>query len=122
CNALRAASDYHGQKRKESCMKKAVVVVLVLVALVAWFALDLGQYLTLAAIKDQQARVDGLYAEHPVWLIGGYFLLYVLVAALSLPGATLLTLLGGAVFGLVTGTLVVSFASSLGATLAMLVS
>lgn len=66
--------------------------------------------------------MDGLYAEHPVWLIGGYFLLYVLVAALSLPGATLLTLLGGAVFGLVTGTLVVSFASSLGATLAMLVS
>ncbi|KAF0807862.1 mercuric reductase [Alcanivorax sp. S71-1-4] len=103
-------------------MKKALIVLMVLAALMAWFALDLGQYLTLDAIKHQQARVDALYAEHPLWLIGGYFLLYVLVAALSLPGAALLTLLGGAVFGLVTGTLVVSFASSLGATLAMLVS
>ncbi|MCP5283333.1 MAG: FAD-dependent oxidoreductase [Burkholderiaceae bacterium] len=98
--------------------------VLLLLALVAGFALfcafDLQRFLTLDYLKAAQGDFAALYAERPLLVIGGYFLIYVVATALSLPGATILTLAGGAVFGLWVGLLVVSFASSLGATLAML--
>jgi len=95
----------------------------VLAALVAaFFALDLGRFFSLDYIKSARADFAALYAARPAWVIGVFFAVYVAVAALSLPGAAILTLLAGAVFGLWVGTLVVSFASSIGATLAMLVS
>ncbi len=94
------------------------VGVLILVAL--FFALDLKQYLTLSYIKDQQDLFSQYYRNNPVTTIVAYMLIYVVMAALSLPGAALLTLLGGALFGVFAGTLIVSFASSLGATLAFL--
>ena len=97
-------------------------LVLVAMLVVAFFALDLGRFFTLEYIKGAQGDFAQLYEERPALVIGSYFLIYVAVAALSLPGAAILTLVAGAIFGLVVGTVVVSFASSIGATLAMLVS
>jgi pyruvate/2-oxoglutarate dehydrogenase complex dihydrolipoamide dehydrogenase (E3) component/uncharacterized membrane protein YdjX (TVP38/TMEM64 family) len=92
------------------------------VAIAAFFAFDLGQYLNLRTLKEQQAAIQGFQAGQP--LLSGviYFLVYVAATALSLPGAALLTLAGGAVFGLLWGTVIVSFASTIGATLAFLMS
>lgn len=101
-------------------MKKLLLILAIALAAVLFFTLGGQQYLSLAYLKASQARFQGLYHQHPLAVLGGYFLLYVLVTALSLPGAAVLTLAGGALFGLVTGTLVVSFASSLGASLACL--
>ena len=103
--------------------RKKLLLIVALIALVAaFFALDLGRFLSLDAIRARQADLAALYAERPIAMIGAYFAIYVVVTALSLPGATILTLAGGAVFGLVVGTFVVSFASSVGATLAFLAS
>ena len=94
-----------------------------LVALVAaFFVLDLGRYLSLDTLRQRQAEFAALYAERPWAVIAAFFAVYVAVTALSLPGAVIMTLAGGAVFGLATGTVVVSFAASLGATLAFLAS
>ena len=92
------------------------------VAIAAFFAFDLGQYLNLRTLKEQQAAIQGFQAGQPLLSIAIYFLVYVVATALSLPGAALLTLAGGAVFGLLWGTLIVSFASTIGATLAFLMS
>jgi len=101
---------------------KLIVIVLLVAAVAAFFAFDLGRFLSLDALRAQQATLATLYAERPLAVIGVYFLVYLAVTALSLPGATILTLAGGAVFGLWIGTLVTSFASSIGATLAFLAS
>ena len=102
--------------------RKLIVVAVLAAALAAYFAFDLGQYLNLAALKASQARIEAFRAANPALAVAVYFTLYVAVTALSLPGAALMTLAGGAVFGLVWGTVIVSFASSLGATLAFLVA
>jgi len=99
---------------------KLVVLAVVLALLAAFFAFDLGRYLSLAFIKAQQAALTGYHAAHPVQTIAAFFAAYVAVAALSLPGAAIMTLVAGAIFGVVTGTIIVSFASSIGATLAFL--
>jgi pyruvate/2-oxoglutarate dehydrogenase complex dihydrolipoamide dehydrogenase (E3) component/uncharacterized membrane protein YdjX (TVP38/TMEM64 family) len=93
----------------------------VLIALMAaFFLLDLDQYFSLEYFKSRQASIEAYHARHP-WLSALlYFLMYVVFAALSVPGSLLLTLAGGAVFGLLWGTVLVSFASSVGATLAFL--
>ena len=102
--------------------KKLALVVLLALALAAWFAFDLGRWFTLEAVKSRQADFAALYVERPLAVIGIFFLVYVALTALSFPGATIMTLVAGAVFGLVAGTVLVSFASSLGATLAFLAS
>lgn len=100
-----------------------LLLALVLAAAVAGFvALDLGRFLSLEQLRAVQADLAALYARRPGTVIAAFFAVYVAVTALSLPGAVPLTLAGGALFGLGLGTLVVSFASTLGATLAMLVS
>jgi pyruvate/2-oxoglutarate dehydrogenase complex dihydrolipoamide dehydrogenase (E3) component/uncharacterized membrane protein YdjX (TVP38/TMEM64 family) len=100
-----------------------IILFVVLAALIgAFFYFDLGQYLKLAVIKEKQADLLAYYAAYPVRTLAIYFVTYVLMAALSLPGAALFTLVGGAIFGVVVGTIVVSFASSMGATLAFLAS
>ncbi len=97
------------------------ILLAVLAALVAaFFALDLGRFLSLEYLRGAQQEFSALYASKPVLVIGGFFAAYVAVTSLSLPGATAMTLLGGAIFGLGVGTVVVSFASTVGATLAML--
>ena len=99
----------------------AVIVVLaVLVVVFLWF--DLGRYLNLEYLKARQADIDAFYHEHPVMVLAAYFAAYVAITGLSLPGAAIMTLAGGAVFGLLWGTVVVSFASTLGATVAFVVS
>jgi pyruvate/2-oxoglutarate dehydrogenase complex dihydrolipoamide dehydrogenase (E3) component/uncharacterized membrane protein YdjX (TVP38/TMEM64 family) len=102
--------------------KKSGLLLLLIVAIASYFYFDLGQYLTLDAIKQQQVGLAAAFAEKPLFIALGFFLIYVAVTALSIPGALLLTLLGGAIFGLVKGTILVSFASSIGATLAFLAS
>ncbi len=101
-------------------VRKMLLVAALLAAVVAFWALDLGQWLTPSRLKDSQAQLAALRDEHPVAFLAGYALLYVLVTAMSLPGATVLTLAGGAMLGLTVGTVVVSFASTIGATLACL--
>jgi pyruvate/2-oxoglutarate dehydrogenase complex dihydrolipoamide dehydrogenase (E3) component/uncharacterized membrane protein YdjX (TVP38/TMEM64 family) len=101
-------------------MRRLIILAIVLLGAVALYQLGLKDYLTLEAIKAQQSNFAASYGEKPLLVIGIFFLVYVVSTALSLPGAALLTLLGGALFGLVTGLIVVSFASSIGATLAFL--
>lgn len=103
-------------------MKRLTLLAIVALALVAFFYFDLNSYLTLEALKARQADIAEFRANNPVLLATGYFLMYILVTSLSLPGATIMTLAGGAIFGLGQGLLLVSFASSLGATLAFLVA
>ncbi len=103
--------------------KSKLTAAVLIVALVAgFFALDLGQYFTLADLKSRQAVIDAYYRAQPLQTAAIFFSVYVAVAALSLPGAAVMTLAAGAIFGLLWGTLIVSFASSIGATLAFLAS
>lgn len=101
---------------------KAIVLMLVVAAIAAYFALDLGQYLSLQFLKEKQQAFQAYCAENPVKAIGAYFVLYVVLAALSIPGATIATLAGGALFGLWLGTAIVLVAATIGATLAFLAS
>ncbi|WP_280563287.1 FAD-dependent oxidoreductase [Chromohalobacter sp. 48-RD10] len=101
---------------------RILILAVVLVAIVAFFVGGVDDYLTLESIQSLQTRFDQWFTESPWLVAGGFFLIYVLMAALSLPGAALLTLLGGALFGLGWGLLIISFASTIGATLAFLVS
>jgi pyruvate/2-oxoglutarate dehydrogenase complex dihydrolipoamide dehydrogenase (E3) component/uncharacterized membrane protein YdjX (TVP38/TMEM64 family) len=102
--------------------KKIMVVIAVGILVVAFFAFDLYQYLTLAELKARQEEFQQIYAANRILTLGLYFILYILVTALSLPGAAVMTLAGGALFGFLPALLVVSFASSIGATFAFLVS
>ena len=102
--------------------KQIITVIFVAGCLGAFFYLDLGQYLTLQHIKEQQSHFSEFYRKNSLLAMGAYMAVYILSAALTLPGAALLTLLGGALFGLLVGTILVSFASTIGATLAFLVS
>jgi pyruvate/2-oxoglutarate dehydrogenase complex dihydrolipoamide dehydrogenase (E3) component/uncharacterized membrane protein YdjX (TVP38/TMEM64 family) len=102
--------------------RKIALMGLILALLGSFFVFDIGQYLNLEALKAQQVALNAQVTEQP-WLAAGlFFLAYVAVTALSLPGAALMTLLGGALFGLIEGFVLISFASTLGASLAMLSS
>lgn len=101
---------------------KIVLAVVLAAAVAAFFAFDLGRFTSLAAIKEHQATLAALYAERPLVVLGVFFAVYVAVTALSLPGAVVMTLAAGAIFGLAAGTVLTSFASSIGATLAFLSS
>lgn len=101
---------------------KLVLLVVVVALIGAFFAFDLGQYASLEYLKSVHADVVAEVQANPLTASLIYFVGYVLVTGLSLPGAAVMTLAGGAVFGLVWGLLLVSFASSLGATIAMLIS
>ncbi|MDO8449258.1 MAG: FAD-dependent oxidoreductase [Rhodoferax sp.] len=100
--------------------KKAGLLLALAALVVSYFALDLGRFLSLDYLKASQAAFDTLYAQKPLLIVAAYFAIYVATTALSFPGAVILTLAGGAIFGLWWGTLIVSFASSVGATLAFL--
>jgi len=101
-------------------MRLRQIMLLLLLALVigAFVVLDLGRYLSFEQLKASQASFNQLYAQQPFTVAAVYFGVYVLATALSFPGAVILTLAGGAVFGLGWGLLIVSFASTVGATLA----
>src|SRR5450759_1781532 len=104
---------------------KASKIALIAVAvelMAAFFALDLGQYFRLDYFKSRQAAIELYYQANPLLTALAFFTLYVMVTAVSLPVAGIMTLAAGAIFGLAWGTLIVSFASSIGATLAFLAS
>ncbi|MCM3565133.1 FAD-dependent oxidoreductase [Hydrogenophaga intermedia] len=103
-------------------LRKTLLLLTLASALALFWAFDLGRFLSLEQLKASQAGLAALYQRHPWQVAGAYFGIYVLATALSLPGAVLLTLAGGALFGLLWGTVIVSFASSVGATLAFLAS
>jgi len=102
--------------------RQLAVLGILLAAFAAWFALDLGSYLQLDALQQGIGELRAWYADNPLRAGLIYFAAYVLVAALSLPGAAIMTLAGGALFGFWYALVLVSFASSIGATLAFLVS
>jgi len=93
----------------------------VVVAVAAFFAFDLGRFFDFDTLKAAQGDIEAFRDSRPVLASVLFFTVYVAVTALSLPGATIMTLAGGAVFGLGWGLLLISFASSIGATLAFLI-
>jgi len=107
---------------KQAGFGKFGLLLLLLTAIAVFFVFDLGSYFTLNSLKARQADLAVLVEQRPLLIIGGFFLLYVAVTALSLPGAAIMTLAAGAIFGLWLGTLTVSFASAIGASLAFLSS
>ncbi|GAA0794218.1 FAD-dependent oxidoreductase [Marinobacterium sediminicola] len=103
-------------------MKKLLTLAAIAVVATAFFMLDLHHWLTLEGLKSGLSQFEHWRTQSPLLTAGSFFLLYILVTALSLPGAAIMTLAGGALFGLWQGVLLVSFASTIGATLAFLVS
>ena len=101
---------------------KKLLVVFILVIFASWYGFDLNQYVSLDEIKSLQQSSGSYIAENTFTAMMTFFAVYIAVTGFSLPGAALLTLLGGGLFGFGYGLLLISFASSLGATLAFLVS
>ena len=110
------------ENNKSGNIKKIVIVLVIIGLIVAFKIFNLGDYLSLSYIKESQQNLQDLYASNSAAVIAVYMLIYIVVTALSLPGAAVMTLAGGAIFGFITGLVVVSFASSIGATLACFVS
>ncbi|TVP52722.1 MAG: pyridine nucleotide-disulfide oxidoreductase [Halomonadaceae bacterium] len=101
---------------------KKSVIALIILAVAAFFLLDMGRFLELEALKAHQGELNALIADNLLLSLALFFLVYVAVTALSLPGAAVMTLAGGALFGLGWGLVIISFASTIGATLAFLVA
>ena len=101
---------------------RIALVLVVAAAFAAFFLLDLGSTLSLDTLKSRQSELASFVEREPLIAAGGFFLIYVAATALSLPGAVVMTLAAGAIFGLLLGTLIVSFASMAGASLAFLSS
>lgn len=102
--------------------KKVALIVLVALLVIAFFAFDLHTLLTLQTLKSGQERFASWQQASPWLVAAGFFGLYVTVTSLSVPGAAVMTIAAGALFGLFEGTLIVSFASSIGATVAFLIA
>ena len=103
-------------------MKKTLIILTLAALVAAYFLFDLGQYLTFEGVKGLVGDAQQIYQDNPFLVIGVFFAIYVIATAASFPGAAFLTLAAGALFGLWIGTVVVSFASTLGATMAFLAS
>jgi pyruvate/2-oxoglutarate dehydrogenase complex dihydrolipoamide dehydrogenase (E3) component/uncharacterized membrane protein YdjX (TVP38/TMEM64 family) len=104
-------------------MKK--IILFLIAATIIFFGVmhfEIHNYLTLSALREQQAQLQTAISENTLLYASGYFAIYLLVATLSIPGALILTLAGGALFGFFLGTILVSFASSIGALMAFLVA
>lgn len=99
---------------------KLLLLAVIVAAIAGFFAFDLGQYLNLQTLQEQQQALRGLWQQQPLLVFASFFVIYVLATALSLPGATVLTLATGSIMGFGWGLLLASFASSIGAFLAFL--
>ncbi len=102
--------------------KKLALFAVLAIVVILFFVFDMQRYLTLDQVKEQGEHLRQLYQQHTILFIGVYFLFYVLVVALNLPGAVVMTLAGGMLLGFWRGLVVVSFASTIGATLACMFS
>ena len=112
----------HKKGANSVSLKKIAVLAIIAAAIGAWWYFDLGSYLQLGTLQQRLGELQAWYARNPVLAGLAYFVIYVAVTALSVPGAAIMTLAGGALFGFWYALLLVSFASSIGATLAFLVS
>lgn len=101
---------------------KITIGIIAAAAISCFFLLDLEQYMSLDALKNNRQLLMDYYAQHQYLLIAGFVLLYILQTALSLPGATIFSLAAGAIFGTLAGTVYAVFAATIGATLALLVT
>jgi len=107
---------------KPKTLRKILVILLVVFLLTLFYFLGLGKYLNLEYIRNSREAFLAIYGEYPFLIPALYMAVYIVVTALSLPGATVLTLAAGYLFGFVAGTVLVSFSSTLGATLACFVA
>lgn len=103
-------------------MSKKIIIILIVMIIAAFFVFDIQHYLTLSSIKESLTSFEAWRSQNPLLVGLGFFASYILITALSLPGAAVMTLAAGALFGLWWALLIVSFASTIGATLAFLVS
>lgn len=102
-------------------MKKKIAVLAVFaLAIAAFYVFDLGRFLSLESLKTHREQLHALYEANTGSMIFGFIAVYIVTVALSLPGATILTLTAGAIFGAWTGTLIVNVGATVGATLAFL--
>jgi pyruvate/2-oxoglutarate dehydrogenase complex dihydrolipoamide dehydrogenase (E3) component/uncharacterized membrane protein YdjX (TVP38/TMEM64 family) len=101
---------------------RLALLIALAVLIVAFFAFGLGRYFSLDFFRSQQAAIFAFYRANPLQTAAAFFALYVAVTGLSLPGAAIMTLVAGAIFGLLWGAILVSFASTIGATFAFLAS
>ncbi len=108
--------------RKKKQIKVIILLVTFSIVLASFFAFELRQYLTLEYLKYAKSLFISYHEQNPLLVLGSYFLSYVVMTTFSLPGAIWMTLGAGAIFGLVKGTIMISFAATIGATLAMLIS
>ncbi|OGQ88737.1 MAG: dihydrolipoamide dehydrogenase [Deltaproteobacteria bacterium RIFOXYD12_FULL_56_24] len=110
------------EEKSRKIVQKIIIGCVVVLGIAVFRYFDVGQYLSLDYLKASQAKFLELYLENRLLVVAAYMGIYIAVTALSLPGAVVMTLAGGALFGLVVGTVVISFASTIGATLACMVS
>ncbi len=101
---------------------KILLIIIVFSAIAAFFIFDLGQYISIDFFIAQQKSIMNYYETYPVNTGIIFFGLYVFLTGLSLPAAGIMTIISGAIFGLFWGTIIVSFASALGASIAFVVS
>ncbi len=106
----------------KSSLVKIMIALCIGLVLVIFFQFDLGRFLSLEYVQSRLSALQTFRNDHFALALAIYFLTYLLIAALSIPGALIITLTGGAIFGLIWGTVLASFASSIGATLAFLLS
>src|SRR6266568_7277004 len=102
--------------------RRLLLAALLLVSIAAFFAFDLGQYFQIDYFRSKQSAIEEFRRARPLAAAAIFFTIYVAVTGLSVPGAAILSVAVGAIFGLLWGTLIVSFAASIGATLAFLSS
>lgn len=106
----------------KSMIKKVIIISVILVLVLLFKFFGLGDYLSLDFLKQKQDALLSMYEARPLLILSLYCFTYIGVTALSLPGAAVMTLAGGGLFGLFTGTVAVSFSSTIGATLACIVA
>lgn len=107
---------------KQEHIKKIIIIAVVIGSIAAFNIFNLGDYFSLSYIKEAREKFQVMYVENRTAVIASYMAIYIIVTSLSLPGAAVMTLAGGALFGLVAGTIIVSFASTIGATAACFVA
>lgn len=107
---------------KENLIKKLVIAVFIICLIALYKILDLGRYISISHLKASPQMLGALYSARPVLFVTAYMLIYILYSSLPLPGAEMLSIAGGMLFGVLPGTVIVSFASSIGATMACLIS
>ncbi|MFN2288728.1 MAG: FAD-dependent oxidoreductase [Chromatocurvus sp.] len=103
-------------------IKKLIIASVIAIAIAVYIIFDLGRYLSLGFLQQQLGAIHAFYADNTVLSWSLFLVVYIVVTALSIPGAAIMTLAAGAIFGFTTGLILVSFASTIGATLAFLVA